>query len=443
MFGRLTDGMASRLWLTLFWLCLGVSLPSLAAKAAEQAAPAWHIAQSVTNLNGTTTVLWVKAGSYDSYNAYSGDTASVWTLDASGHQTSISPTYGPYTGWQISQLSPNYDGTLLLAWTNDATAADYSIWEQLSLWKLDARGSRTSISPTYGPYSGWLFHAISPQPNGTASVYWTMEGVTNSAGNYSGDALSIWTVDGINRLTAISPMYGPYAGWQFRDATPSIYTRDGSSFLLWVQEGSASSDASNAYSGDQVSIWKTDEFGNRTSLSPTYGPYIGWRASSLVPAYDGSARILWGNYLSDPEGNVLTQVSLWALDSLGRQTSVSPTYGPYPGWSPESLYVVPDNTSRLLWVNPGTTGADGTYSGDQASLWSLDAAGNQTSISPTYGPAPGWSVLYEPAWDGTEKFLWEETDPNDPTVLPSSLSLWTLDSTSRVTVTGPDYGPYF
>ena len=424
----------------LLWLCVGFAALGITPQASAVPIPAWHIHSTFTNLNGTTTMLWIKAGTYDNSGNYSGDTASIWTLDAMGNQKVVSPNYGPYTGWRVSEIDPNYDGSLLMGWVNVTSGSSSTVQELFSLWKLDATGSSRVVSSTYGPYAGWTVQGIAPQANGTTLVGW-IKGGTYSGSTYSGDAISLWVMDPAGNRTIVSPTYGPYPGWQYREGIPSFYHRDGSNFLLLVQKGTTPS--GGTYSGDQASIWKVDEFGNRTSVSTTYGPYVGWRVTELTPAYDGSARLSWVNTGTATAGGLQDQVSLWLVDISGNQTSVSPTYGPYPGWSPASLHVAPDNTSRLLWVKRGTTDSNGVYSGDQTSLWSLNAAGHQTFIGPTYGPTPGWKATYGFTLDGSEKFLWEHTDPNDTSYAPSQFYLWGLSSSGTETSSGPTYGPYY
>ncbi len=434
--------MEAAMWCSLpacVWLCMVVGLAGMLPKASAATGPAWHFSQSVPNLNGTTTALWIKTGTTDSSGNYSGDTASLWTLDAAGHQTFVSPTYGPYAGWSVSELDPTYDGALLLSWTHDTTDSSGNTQEQYSLWSLNGTGYRTAVSPTYGPYPGWSVVQTNSQPSGTALVFWKHSGVYDTSGNTSGDMLSVWTVDNVGNRTALSPTYGPYPGWSFYGASPGISSQDGSSFLLWVNQSCSTGQGG----GDQASIWKIDGNGNRASISPTYGPYPGWRADYIVPAYDGTARMLWTHDTAASDYSTLEQASVWFLDAAGDQTSVSPTYGPYPGWFTRSLQAAPDNTSRLLWVCPGADDSQGS-SGDKLSVWTLDTSGHPVSLSPTYGPFPGWSAAdgLTVLPDGTERIFWGYVLPGDSSGLFSELSVWSLNAASQQTSLGPTYGPY-
>lgn len=424
------------------WLCFCAALLLPARSASAQSSTPWEVQETIFSLKTSNSyTLWVKSGTTDSQGKYSGDTASIWTVDATGHQMAISPTYGPYPGWRADELVPAFDGTLRMAWTMSSGTDDNSYRSILSFWTLDGTGNRMSISPTYGPYTGWHFDQCFPNANGTTALYWTKDSL-DSSGASSSNQLSIWTVDAVGSQLSISPTYGPYPGWYFLEGIPS-FNKDGTSFLVWVNEGTT--DSSGSYTGDQLSLWKTDSRGNKTSIGPTYGRYPGWQFNELYPAYDGTARLLWtrpGAYDSSDNYSGDT-ASIWSVDSTGHQTKLSPTYGPYAGWSISSLIAAPSSTSRLVWTHPGTTDSSNSYSGDLVSIWSLNAADVQTSISPTYSAGGGAildSLFVLP--DGSERLTWELG--STPSSYDSAKFLeWSLDAANNRTVTGPVYGPYF
>ena len=426
----------------LLYLALLFGLPGVPSFALAQSNP-WTVYETIpTFTSGNSHVLWVKSGTTDTSGHYSGDTASIWTVDVNGNEMAISPTYGPYPGWHAYTLTPTFDGTLRMAWTqNTGTGAD-GFSSILSLWTLDGTGNRVAVSPTYGPYTGWQFFEDFTNPDGTTALFWA-KSKSDTGAALDGSQISIWTVDSVGSRLSISPTYGPYSGWYFYGALPS-FNKDGTWFLSWVTQGTY--DNNNNYSGDQLSLWKTDGRGNRTSVSPTYGPYSGWQFNELYPAFDGTARLLWTQPGAASTG-VGTQsgdsVSVWSVDRFGTRTAVSPTYGPYPGWTIDSIVAAPSSTSRLLWVTPGTTNSSGNFSGDQASIWSLDAANVRTSISPTY-TAPGGSLtglFVRP--DGSENLSWEFGSNAGSSFNSTQFSLWDLDASNNRTVTGPIYGPYF
>jgi hypothetical protein len=423
--------------------CAAVLLIPVRPALAQSSSP-WTVQETTPSLKTPLSyVLWIKSGATDSQGNYSGDMASIWTVDATGHQMAVSPTYGPYPGWRAYELVPAFDGTLRMAWIMDGGSTNATYQSILSFWTLDSSGKRMSVSPTYGPYTGWQFFECFPNPDGTTALYWA-KSTQDSSGNDNGNLLSIWTVDSVGSQLSVSATYGPYPGWYFREGIPS-FNKDGTSYVVWTNEGTTDSSGDN-YTGDQISVWKTDSRGKQLSIGPTYGRYPGWQFNELYPAYDGTARLLWTlsgttdnnyNYNGDT-------ASIWSMDSTGHQTTVSPTYGPYPGWTINSLITAPSSTSRLLWMHSGTTDSSGNYSGDLASIWSLNAADVQTSISPTYSAGAGTVLdsLFVMS-DGSERLTWElgGNSSNDDYASTQFLE-WSLDATNNRTATGPVYGPY-
>ncbi len=444
MFVQLINAARRSRLLGALWLCCAATLLMPAQPARAQSSSPWMVQETVPSLKTPLSyVLWIKSGTTNSQGNYSGDTVSIWTVDATGHQMAISPTYGPYPGWRAYELTPAFDGTLRMAWTMDSGSSDAGYQSIVSFWTLDGSGNRMSISPTYGPYPGWHFFECFPNPDGTSAFYW-VKSTQDSTGTDNGTLLSIWTVDSVGSQLSISPTYGPYAGWYFREALPA-FNKDGTSYVVWVNLGTTDSSGSN-YTGDQISVWKTDSRGNQLSIGPTYGRYPGWQFNELYPAYDGTARLLWTvPSTPDSQGNDTGDtVSVWSMDQTGSRTALSPTYGPYPGWTINSLLTAPSSTSRLVWTYSGTTDSSGNYSGDLASIWSLNAADVQISISPTYSAGAGAtldSLFVMP--DGSERLTWEFGEESSSDNYDSVQFLeWALDATNNRTATGPVYGPY-
>ena len=437
---RTSNVTTHRIALAALWLCLAIIFG--ATRPAQAASNPWHVEQTLPSLKTPLAyVLWVKSGTTNASGAYSGDTASIWTVDATGHQMAVSPTYGPYPGWKAFEVIPAFDGTLRMVWGMDSGTTSDGFRSIVSVWTLDGSGNRMSAGPNYGPYPGWHFIEAFPNPDGTSALYWG-KSTYDSNNNVNGGQLSIWTVDSTGNRLTVSPTYGPYTGWYFRGGLPS-FNQDGTSFVTWVNEGTY--DSNNKYSGDQISIWKTDERGNRTSVGPTYGRYAGWQFQELYPAYDGTARLLWtrsGTY-DNNDNYTGDTASVWTVDATGHQTTVSPNFGPYPGWTVDSIVAAPSSTSRLLWILPGSYDINGNYSGDKASVWSLNAADVETSVSPTYtspgGTLDGLAVMS----DGSERMPWEYGSSAASSYNSTEFSGWALDASNNRTATGPIYGPYY
>ena len=144
----------------------------------------------------------------------------------------------------------------------------------------------------------------------------------------------------------------------------------------------------------------------------TYGPYPGWRATTLAAGADGVARILW----TKTDGSA----ALWRVDASGNFTHFD--YGPFSGWTARGLAVGSDNVPRILWTN--TSG--------QISLWSVNAQGGFTFQY--FGPYTGYTAsLIAVGADNAPRILWNKTD--------GSVSLWRVDTAGNFTFAY--YGPFY
>jgi WD40 repeat protein len=139
---------------------------------------------------------------------------------------------------------------------------------------------------------------------------------------------------------------------------------DGSIRLMW--KGTDSS----------IFLWKLDtsDAMNLTTLH-LYGPYFGWSPIAVTTNHSGYSYVLWR--YSDGT------INLWEVDpNLNFYTSR--TYGPYNGYTAESLSVDTNGVGdriRLIW-----RGTDGS-----TIIWIVDGSLNFIS-SATYGPFLGYST---------------------------------------------------
>ena len=291
--------------LTFLWLAADT------APAQAQAGSSHYQVQSVSpipNGNGTGRVLWVKPGTSDTGGNYSGDIASVWSVDAGGRATAIGPAYGPFPGWMVQSM---------------AVATD-----------------------------------------GTTRLQWEINGVSDNNGNYTGDTVSVWTLDPTGKVTAMGPAYGPYPSWRDEgfDVAPDNTTR-----LFWNKQGTTTN---GSYSGDTVTLYTLDKTGTKVGNAPVYGPYPGWRTYDYQIANDSTGRLFWtyeGTTTTNPDFTTTYSgdtVTIWALDAGGRATAMGPAYGPFSGWRGSDFQIASDNTTRLLWTYGGSTDAKNNYSGD-------------------------------------------------------------------------------
>lgn len=198
------NGTLLALLLCLSALCFG------AACHAQAGSNPWIIQQTAPSLsNSNTYALWVKQGATDSSGNYSGDTASIWTMDAKGNQVKISPTYGPFPGWTIYSVSAAPSSTSRLLWVLPGPAVGDGSYsgDSVSLWSLNAVNVQTSISPTY-TLTGGHSAGLTVLPDGSERLEWDLG--ENAANNYSDPQLSLWSLDASNNRTAAGPIYGPF-----------------------------------------------------------------------------------------------------------------------------------------------------------------------------------------------------------------------------------------
>lgn len=278
--------------------------------------------------------------------------ASLWAIDTLG-RVAISPTYGPFDGgrWRATAMATGPDGRAHLLWSHPADGT-YSAWDVTD-------PDKPAILPTYGPYPGWSAAAITVGSDGQDRLLWNFAG-SHDFGQGSTGPAALWTIDAQGGFS--DQLYGPYETW----STAALGSSSGAvSHLLWHN------------TGGQASLWTIGALGD-VGVSPTYGPYDGgrWRAVGLAVGLQGERDLLWSH---GPD----SAASFWRVDASGSRTTLSPTYGPYAGFSCVALAADPAGGSSLLWSQPST---------GKAALWALDAAGDApgagTTTQAVYGPFP-------------------------------------------------------
>jgi hypothetical protein len=126
----------------------------------------------------------------------------------------------------------------------------------------------------------------------------------------------------------------------------------------------------------RISLWKLDASNGINFLSAKeHGPFYGWEPIALTTANNRNSYVLWRHTNG--------AISLWLVDAnLNYVTHRQ--YGPYEGWTAESLSVetiggVNKDRFRVIWR--ATNG--------QVSLWIVDANLNFVN-NHVHGPYWGW-----------------------------------------------------
>lgn len=125
----------------------------------------------------------------------------VWALTTRGDATAMGPSYGPYSNWHVTGLYANADSTSTLAWSNYDSVAGIQAGP-FSYWSLSSEGQKIGTTPTYGPYSGWnLAEAVRNPANGDFRLLWR---------SGDGQTTSAWSLNSNGADPTFGPSYGPY-----------------------------------------------------------------------------------------------------------------------------------------------------------------------------------------------------------------------------------------
>ena len=248
--------------------------------------------------------------------------------------------------------------------------------------------------------------------NGTATITVNEGGHTAAAVITAGPPAgyeALWTNPDGEFSVWQAALGGGFAPHDF-DAVPGFNvqaiadTPDGHAHLLLI-----AADGSINLADAQVAT--LGRFHNSAALTP-YGPFPGWTAQTLAAGPDGSVRVLWTNTSG--------ALSLWKVHTDGSYDCWN--YGPFPGWTARLLSAAPDNTLRVLW----------THTSGQVSFWVMDASGGYRDFE--YGPYPGWTVsALATGPDGQSHLTWNHAGDN-------VVSVWSLSDGGVFTYA--DYGPF-
>ncbi|MGO8671129.1 MAG: hypothetical protein ACLQVD_07175 [Capsulimonadaceae bacterium] len=160
-----------------------------------------------------------------------------------------------------------------------------------------------------------------------------------------------------------------------------------------------------------LSLWGyTPSTGSYTQ--DNYGPFKGWSAQSIADGPDGLTRVLWVNASG--------AVSIWTLnDATG--TYSQNTFGPFNGWTATAMSVGSDNTTHILWTDGGA-----------ASVWNYAETTSFTQY--TFGPFAGWSAkAIADGPDGLTRVLWVNAG--------GAASVWKLNGSTGA-FTQSTFGPF-
>jgi len=155
-------------------------------------------------------------------------------------------------------------------------------------------------------------------------------------------------------------------------------------------------------------------------LSATHPGILSAQTSGI--GKDGFTRILWRG----TDG----RIALWKLDANLVKVAEQ-QYGPYPGFEPIALTIVPVSTgigieediTYVLWTN-----TDGSIS-----LWKVDSNLNWVT-SKVSGPFAGWTAQGLSSGNGELRMIWRHTT--------GAVSVWIVDP-NTLAAFAREHGPFF
>jgi hypothetical protein len=370
---------------------------------------------------GDTVLSWDHSA-YSTSNAFNGESLQLWTLGSNDTESSKTKTILKGANWALDGGGYAPDGTLRVGWAErgavSTTTGEYS-GDAIEVWSLTGDGVKTSAGPKYSKGEGWYSYGVIVMPDGTLRAYWTKPGKVSTTGVYSGTTVSIWTLDTTGTVTARGPdMFGGSSSYPSALAAAS----DGTLRLLWEK---ISADVSKA---DTATVWTIDSNGNETGESAELSKGPGWLPTGLGIAGDDTLRLWW-----KAQGAV-EKLDEWTLDTSGVELSEGPDVDGPASMFTNFIETASDGSSRVLWSN--VSGAS-----NKVSVWNFDTTGAVFSEGPNLSKGGSWTAGFTPILilsDGSVQILWTHP-PTTGKPTSGEASVWTLDDTGGVIEKGPTY----
>jgi hypothetical protein len=209
--------------------------------------------------DGTMRMLWYTLAGPGTIRGDSVGQVSVWTISAEGNESAEGPILSDGAGcYDVGILGQASDGTLRIMWLGLNSDVDFTV----TVWTLDSSGGETAEGPVYtGPYApNWHWPGMSVAPDGTAWIKWTSEASTNKE-------MSLWTLNAAGTRTAEGPVYKMGGFWD-TDEDEMVLSDSGgadTATISWRLPPATSTSKSG-----KASVWTLDATGTATVKGPTY-----------------------------------------------------------------------------------------------------------------------------------------------------------------------------
>jgi hypothetical protein len=246
--------------------------------------------------------------------------SDTWVID-NLFNVAAGPAYGAFSGWSVQGVANGPNGATYVLWDGPNGSA--------SLWLEDAQGNYVSSGTWSVP--GWTASGVTVGSDGLAKILW--DSIAN--GQFFTVNVDIWSVDHSYNVTP-----GPVT--QISGGVVGIAA--GSDGLIRVL-------ASTPHNTAAVIL----VFNNAGVLedSKSVGGNFQWYPTGIAEGPNGQTDILWSFFPFS--GNSYQQAAaIWQLNSSYTVTAAY-TYPGGLGFAASGIAVASDGTIRLLWNN-----ADGT-----------------------------------------------------------------------------------
>ena len=396
-------------------ICLALSIVCHAQSVPND----WAATAILPTPSGVTSMQWSKFD-YSPSNVYSDEATQFWYMSSSNlvtSKTGVIHSPGAETAGAAGFMP---DGSLRIAWLTQGMTSAGGVYsgDAIRIWSYTSAGVQTVAGPAYSPGTGWHSVGVNVLPDGTLRATWLLPGTANSIGVYGGDTLQVWSIGSDGQATSRGPNLFEGAGWRYGGVCAAT---DETMRLLWTAPSVA------AGTEGRASVWSIDSTGQETDKGPILfnAPYSN-AGAGLGIAGDNTLRLAW---LTSVPGSA-QKLSIWSLDTQGKETVKGPAYAPPPGYDPGPMSVASDGATWIKWLSVASPQA--------ITLWSFDATGSVTSEGPVYSIGGKWTS-FGPilSTDSSVQLFWNLPPPAHSKT--GEGKVWTFSTAGAIQVKGLEY----
>ena len=385
----------------------------------------WYPIYTLQSPSGVSNLLWFEEV-YNTSNVFLGSRAQLWALNSANAETSKGSVFAKGSGWGLGDVQYASNGTLRSSWFKSGTfTGGVYTGDSIQIWQMTAGGVETSEGPIYTKGAEWYSTGAGMLPDGTFRAIWVKYGTYGTGDVYSGDTVSIWTLNASGTETSEGPLLFKGAGWHYNGL---VIASDESFRLEWSNEAALGGKAPVAATDAQ--IWTVSTSGAVTSQGPILSKGAGWNPLGLgIASSNNTLRLRWA---SDDYTTGIYSVAVWALTTGGAETSEGANFSEAKDWYPFGFTVTSGGDSIMGWI---------LYSpaGEALKVSVFNSAGNYALTGPTYQPGGKWVAdlgVPKTLANGDIQVVWI-LPPASASITTATGSVWTLNPTGTKLVGGP------